>query len=94
MAYFLGCALAPETDAATEAALLRSYHERLVAAGVKDYDYRSFELDYRRGLLAAIQLMTTIGDVEMGDGRGLELADLWIERLASRVVDLDLDSLL
>jgi hypothetical protein len=38
--------------------------------------------------------MTTIGDVEMGDGRGVELADLWIERLAGRVRGLDLDALL
>lgn len=94
VAYFLSGALAPEIDAVTERELLRGYHERLLAGGVKDYDFASLESDYGRGLLAVLQTMTTIGDVDMGDGRGVELADLWIERLAGRVCGLDLDALL
>lgn len=94
VAYFLSGALAPDTDVATERALLRGYHEALLSEGVTDYDFAAFESDYRRGLLATLQTMTTIGDVDMGEGRGVELADLWIERLAGRVRELDLDALL
>ncbi len=94
VAYFLSGALAPETDAATERALLQGYHAGLLARGVEGYDFSALESDYRRGLLAVLQTMTTIGDVDMGDGRGVELADLWIERLAGRVRGLDLDALL
>jgi aminoglycoside/choline kinase family phosphotransferase len=94
VAYFLSGALAPETDAETERSLLQAYHEALLAGGVTDYAFSALELDYRRGLLAVLQTMTTIGDVDMGDGRGVDLANLWIERLAGRVCGLDLDALL
>jgi hypothetical protein len=94
VAYFLSGALDPETDAATERALLQGYHDALLAGGVKGYAFAALEADYRRGLLAVLQTMTTIVDVDMGDGRGIELADLWIERLAGRVRGLDLDALL
>jgi len=94
VAYFLSGALAPDTDAATERALLQRYHDGLIEGGVEDYPFAAFRADYQRALLAVLQTMTTIGDVEMGDGRGVELADLWIERLAGRVRGLELDTLL
>lgn len=94
VAYFLSGALAPETDAASEQALLRGYHDRLLAAGVEDYPYSDFVRDYQRALLAVLQTLSTTGDVELGEGRGVTMIDLWIERLAGRLRGIDLDAML
>lgn len=94
VAYFLCGALAPQTDAATEQALLRGYWEALCTAGVRDYQFERLLADYRRGLLTCVQLLSTTDDMEMGDDRGVHLMDVWIERLFGRLRGFDPATLL
>jgi len=41
-----------------------------------------------------LQTLSTTGDVELGEGRGVTMIDLWIERLAGRLRGIDLDAML
>jgi hypothetical protein len=94
VAYLLSGALSPEVDRATEERLLRDYHQALVAGGVKDYDFERLRVDYQRSLLAILGTLAATDQVEMGDDRGVTLMDLWIERLAGRLRNVDLNAVL
>jgi hypothetical protein len=58
VAYFLGTSYPIEDRARDEADLLRFYHDRLRAFGVKDYSWDDLWFDYRRG--AWLALITAI----------------------------------
>ena len=60
VAYFLGTSLLTDDRRACEATLVGTYHERLVAAGVSDYDAAQCFDDYRLGQLQG-PLITVLG---------------------------------
>lgn len=93
VAYLLTGALRPEVSRDTELELLRGYHARLVDAGV-DYPFERLARDYDRALLAVLGLVSSTDDMEMGDDRGVDLMDLWVERTHARVRHVDLSTVL
>ncbi len=94
VAYLIGGSLASDADAKAEAALLHSYYESLIGHGVKNYPYERFADDYARGLLSVFQTIASSDLMELGETRGVDLIDLWVERLYARTRELDLDRLL
>jgi hypothetical protein len=70
-AYFLGAGLPLEVRRREELALMREYHRKLEAAGVKGYDWDACWLDYRRyafsGVLMAVVASMIVGESERGD---------------------------
>lgn len=93
VAYFLSGA-SPDLTPEEEGGLLRGYHASLEELGVGGYSFEAFERDYHLGLLTAMQTLTATDQMDMGDGRGLQLMEAWYERLGARVRGIDLDGLL
>jgi thiamine kinase-like enzyme len=91
IAYFLGGALAPETTSSQERELVRDYHREL---DVTDYPFDDLWRDYQRGLMLTLTSLAPTEDVEIDEGRGQEMMDLWRERLAARLQHVELGTLL
>jgi len=91
IAYFLGGALAPETKADEERALVRDYHREL---DVENYPFESFWRDYQRGLMLTVSSLAPTEDVEIDEGRGQEMMSRWLERLTARLQNVEIDDLL
>jgi hypothetical protein len=94
VAYLLSGALDPSISADEEMALLHTYHEALCAAGVGGYPFDRFVRDYQRGLLAVYQVLGTTDQMELGEDRGSDLMDMWIDRTLARLQNVDLERLL
>lgn len=92
--YFLGAGLVPDERRAHERALVRRYHERLVAAGVRDYAWDDLWTDYRRyafgGFLMAIGASMMVVQTPRGDEMFLTM----IRRHGAQIADLDASALL
>jgi hypothetical protein len=88
VAYLLCGALDVATSPDVETELLRQYHAALCAAGVGGYPFDALLRDYRRGLLSALQVLCSPGDMELGDARGKDLMKIWIERAVARLSDV------
>ncbi len=93
VAYFLSGAC-PDLTREDESELLRGYLAALEALGVRGYAFEALERDYHLGLLTAMQTLTAIDLMDMGEGRGMALMEAWYERLGARVAGIDLDGLL
>ncbi len=93
VAYFLSGA-SPDLTREDEGELLRGYLAALEELGVRGYSFEAFERDYHLGLLTAMQTLTATDQMDMGEGRGIQLMEAWYERLAARVAGIDLDRLL
>jgi hypothetical protein len=91
IAYFLGGALPPETTSSQERELVRDYHCEL---DVTDYPFDDFWRDYQRGLMLTLTSLAPTEDVEIDEGRGQDMMDLWRERLAARLQHVELGTLL
>jgi hypothetical protein len=90
VAYFFTSCLSPEVDRDTELELLRRYHQRLRTSGVTDYGFDRCRLDYQRCVLWMLSReITALVTIQYVDERGLEMLDLWIERLFARMRGLD-----
>ena len=94
VAYLLSGALAADAPPDVERGLLERYHAALLASGVADYDFDRFLRDYQRSLPAVFQILATTDSMDLGEDRGVELMDLWVERALARVRDVHLDGLL
>lgn len=92
VAYLLSGALDVGTAPDVETELLRHYHASLCAAGVSGYSFEALVRDYRRGLLCALQVLCSPGDMELGGARGQDLMRLWIERAVARLRDVPADA--
>lgn len=92
--YFLGAGLRPDERRAHENALLRRYHDGLLAGGVRDYAWDDLRTDYRRyafgGFLMAIGASMMVVQTDRGDEMFLTM----IRRHAAQIVDLDATALL
>lgn len=78
LSYFLGASLEPEARRAHETDLVRSYHGRLVAAGV-ELAWETLWRDYRRyslgGLIMAIAASMLVKRTERGDDMFVTMAN-------------------
>jgi hypothetical protein len=78
---------------AHEAALLRSYHDRLVAGGVERYPYDEFFHDYRRGLLIGFFYVIQPGSAaNLAHPRTKALYDSAVRRMDAVVQDHGLEA--
>lgn len=89
LAYFLGNSLSIEDRRANEQALVRRYHEAILAYGVGGYDFDQCWLDYRAGHFQGT-LVTVLGAMhaERTD-RGDEMFMAMISRSSQAIVDLE-----
>jgi hypothetical protein len=94
VAYFMSGTLDAKASTEVEMELLRDYHAALVSGGVSGYGFDRFLRDYQRGLMSILQLLGTTDAMDLGDERGMELMDLWVERTLARLPSIQLDSLL
>jgi hypothetical protein len=94
VAYFLSGTLLPDVTVQAEDALVAGYHRALVDGGVREYHLADCLRDYRRSMLGVLHRMVTIDRVELGTGRGVDLFDLWVERIFARIAGIDRDALL
>jgi hypothetical protein len=92
--YFLSGALSEELPSAAALELVRGYHEELLKRGVEGYDLESCIRDYHRALLIVLHRLGSTDSIEMGDGRGAKLVELWVRRLLARLEGVELDTLL
>lgn len=94
VAYFIGAGLLADERRANEDALVRRYHQGLLAAGVRDYGWDRCWHDYRRGtwsgLIMAIAASMLVERTERGDDMFMTMA----HRHSRHVLDLDAPALL
>jgi hypothetical protein len=95
VAYFISGNLTPEARRKHEDALLRAYHDKLTAGGVRDYPFETLRDDYCSSV--AVYLANMIGNImslDQTNERGMRLFETMLERIATAVTDLDaLDAL-
>jgi hypothetical protein len=94
LAYFLAGTLPEHTTPEQEIALVRAYHAALVGSGVDDYGFEACLRDYRRCLLLGLHRLVTIEWIELGEQRGADLIERWVDRAFSRVRGIDAAALL
>jgi len=93
-AYFLGASLLEDDRRRNEEALLRAYHDRLVAGGVMGYSWDRCWEDYRRytfsGLLMAVAAAMLVERTERGDDMFMTMAS----RHGQHILDLEAEEFL
>ena len=90
LAYVLGGSLPVSDRREHEERLVRGYHDRLVDAGVRGYDFDHLWLDYRRSHMANTSVaVITGGTMDLANERGRELVGTLGARHFSAVLDLD-----
>jgi hypothetical protein len=94
VAYFLSGVLRTDESPEVERDLLDAYHEALVAQGVSDYPFDAFLRDYRRALFAVLQIIGSTDQVELGEARGREMMDRWVERCLTLIARVPLETVL
>ena len=88
LAYFLGASLLPEVRRPVERELVREYHDGLVAAGVRDYDFARCWDDYRRGAFAGFSVTVIASVIVQETARGNEMFTAMARRHARHALDL------
>lgn len=94
LAFLLGTGLDTTTRRECEDALVRAYHEVLVAGGVRDYDWERCWRDYRRYAAYTIYFIVPSAMMVEQTERGDTIFLSMIRRGAAHVADLDSLSLL
>ncbi|MGH9274890.1 MAG: phosphotransferase family protein [Acidimicrobiales bacterium] len=94
LAYFIGSGLLADERRPAEHDLVRRYHDRLLAAGVTDYEWTRCWDDYRlgtfSGLIMAVTASMLVERTERGDAMFMVMA----ERHSHHAVDLQATALL
>ena len=88
VAYFLSSALDEGAGREAVEGLLASYLEELRAGGVEGYTKRDLLNDYRLALHVVLMTLSTVDQVDLGDGRGIDLMRGWITRLHGRLTEM------
>lgn len=89
VAYFMGASLLPETRRPIERDIVREYHERLCAAGVRDYSWERCWADYRRGTFAGFAVAVVASMIVQETPRGNEMFLAMASRHGRHALDLD-----
>ncbi len=88
LAYLLGASLLPEARRPVEREIVRDYHARLLAAGVRDYDFERCWTDYRRGSFAGFAVAVIASMIVQETPRGNEMFLAMASRHAQHALDL------
>lgn len=94
VAYFIGAGLLTEVRREHERDLVRRYHDGLVAAGVRDYDFEDCWADHRLGSFAGFLTAVAAPMMVERTGRGDDMFLAMVHRHAHHVLDLDAPALL
>jgi len=94
VSYFLGAGLPRAARRAHEEALVREYHERLVAGGVAGYGWGDCFTDYRRHAYAGYIMAVGASMLVERTARGDEMFLTMARRHAAQVEDLEAAALL
>lgn len=86
VAYFLSSALDANADQTQVDGLLRAY---LSALQVPGYTFAELRRDYQRALYLVLANLTSVDEVQLGDGRGRAVMDAWFARLSARLQKID-----
>ncbi len=82
VAYFLSSAV---EDSDSALSLLEDYHHALVENGISDYPLNQFLADYKTALRVVLMGLSTVDQVNVGSGRGMNMLKVWMSRLAQRL---------
>ncbi len=93
-AYFLGGALRVEDRRAHEEALVRVYHDELLALGVEGFTWEACWQEYRRQTFHNLVMVIAASMVVQRTDRGDEMFMATLERSAQQILDLDALALL
>ena len=89
VAYFIGAGLTADDRRPHEEALVRRYHDALVAAGVTGYDWDRCWHDYRRGTWAGLVMAVAASMLVERTERGDQMFMTMAHRHARHALDLD-----
>jgi hypothetical protein len=87
LAYFLGESLTVDDRRAHEHALVRRYHDALVANGVTDYPHERCWQDYLRGLVVTLSIPVVGCFMPMANDRAVTLVETMVDRAMTAVGD-------
>jgi len=88
-AYFMGASLRTEERRNMERDVIKEYHQRLVKAGVGDFDWDACWKSYREGALYGVFLYVGMsGQVESNERNDQYILDL-IQRISTMALDLE-----
>ncbi|MCX2934480.1 phosphotransferase [Mycobacterium sp. CVI_P3] len=88
-AYFLGSSLPTAERRASERALIKDYHQRLVDAGVEGFDFDQCWASYREGAMYAVFLFVGMASQVESTERGDRVIVDQIKRYADMALDLE-----
>lgn len=94
VAYFLGAGLLAHDRRDHEEALVRRYHDGLVARGVEGYSWERCWDDYRRFSLSGLQMAVIASMIVRADDRGDAMFLAMAERHTAQALDLGAHDLL
>lgn len=88
LAYFIATSLPTESRRELQSELVSGYVDALTARGVVGYDEETCVEDIRWSLLDLVTFTGIIGaTLDLGQERGLQLAEMWVARLWATVAD-------
>jgi hypothetical protein len=96
LAYFVSGTIVTDVDEDAVDQLLECYRKNLASRGV-DLSVAQVRWHYETGIIFILHRMVfaeTQQLLEMGEGRGVELLDTWIQRMLNRARNIDVTSLL
>jgi hypothetical protein len=95
LTYFICGALPPALRKAHERELVRTYHDILLAHGVRDYGWEQCWREYRMGALYLfVYVVISLGTLDSANERGVALFDAWLDRATTAVAELGAAELL
>ncbi|XOV81447.1 MAG: phosphotransferase family protein [bacterium] len=89
VAYFLGAGMLPAQRQKTEESIVRAYHDRLLHAGVTDFDWPTCWNAYRRGTFAGFGVTVVASMLVQRTERGDRMFTTMAQRHARHAIDLD-----
>ncbi len=88
VAYFLGAGMLPDPRREAEAAIVRAYHDALLARGVPSYDWATCWQDCRRGTFAGFGVTVIASMLVQQTARGDEMFTAMARRHSRHALDL------
>jgi hypothetical protein len=89
VAYFIGAGLEAQIRRPVEEALVRSYHQNLLATGIKDFSWQMCWQNYRSGAFAGFAVTVIASMLVQRTERGDEMFTTMAKRHARHALDLN-----
>lgn len=89
VAYFVGAGMLPEARRLSERNIVQTYHEALVASGIKDYSFEQCWSDYRRASFAGFSVTVVASMLVQQTERGDEMFRVMADRHSQHALDLN-----